>query len=423
MHRLEAPEPDHQEGHLPDAIGPGHHQPLGGQPHLLRGGHGRGIYSIDVDPWDREKTAFATPFGSFQQKRLGFGVTKGKATYCLLVDLVLKDIPDSVAISFLAEVEDQIRNVLIILAAYRDAGLKLGVKKCTLFNDEITCLGHILNEKGICPIDLYVDAIKKWPLPRYKTEARAFLGGVTSYYHQHIPDYAKISQPWTDIIGKTEKDAERHPLEVTEEMEASFETLKASLVSVPILGFLYFRGSKAGCFILDTNFCAQQIASILSQDQDGREVVIGYGSKKLIRSQSRWPSTKFKLYTGIFYMKKYLYNLQYGRQFLWRTDNSILQAIRTMDCPGAIVERWLGTLADYNFEVQHRAGTKHSNHDGSAGVATRRPPIRRARSPPPTSLPSTLSARQPTWRLGTAHGGQTGGGDGIKPPRRPKGGP
>ena len=57
------------------------------------------FHCIDVDPRDREKTAFATPFGSFQQKRLGFGVTNGPATYCRLVDQVLKDIPDSVAIS------------------------------------------------------------------------------------------------------------------------------------------------------------------------------------------------------------------------------------------------------------------------------------------------------------------------------------
>ncbi len=117
--------------------------------------------------------------------------------YCRLVDLVLKDIPDSVAISFLddgvihsAEVEDHIRNVRTVLAAYRDAGLKLAVKKCNFFADEITYLGHVLNEKGIRPIDSYVDAIKKWPLSRYKTEARAFLG-VTGYYRQHIPDYAK----------------------------------------------------------------------------------------------------------------------------------------------------------------------------------------------------------------------------------------
>ncbi len=40
-------------------------------------------------------------------------------------------------------------------------------------------------------------------------------------------------------------------------------------------------------------------------------------------------------------MKKYQYYLQYGQQFLWRTDNSALRAIHTMDCLSAIIERWL----------------------------------------------------------------------------------
>ncbi len=114
------------------------------------------FHCIDVDPRDREKTAFATSFGSFQQKRLGFEVTNGPATYCRLIDLVLKDIPDSVAIRFLddgvihsAEVEDHICNVRTVLTAYRDAGLKLAVKKCNFFADKITYLGHVLNEKGV----------------------------------------------------------------------------------------------------------------------------------------------------------------------------------------------------------------------------------------------------------------------------------
>lgn len=31
------------------------------------------FHCLELHPDDREKTAFATPWGSFQQKRLGFG--------------------------------------------------------------------------------------------------------------------------------------------------------------------------------------------------------------------------------------------------------------------------------------------------------------------------------------------------------------
>ncbi len=64
----------------------------------------RAFHCIEVHPDDREKTAFAIPFRTFQQKHLGFGITNGPATYCRLVDKVLKDIPPAEALSFVDNV-------------------------------------------------------------------------------------------------------------------------------------------------------------------------------------------------------------------------------------------------------------------------------------------------------------------------------
>ncbi len=97
--------------------------------------------------------------------------------------------------------------------------------------------------------------------------------------------------------------------------------------------------------------------------QKGREVVIAYGSKKLNKSQRNYPSTKGELYAGIMWMDKYQYYLLHGPTFKWRTDNVALKHVRNMEPKGAIVERWLDMLATYDFEVEHRAGTKHTNAD------------------------------------------------------------
>ena len=59
------------------------------------------FHCIEVDERDREKTAFATPFGSFQQRILGFGVSNGPPTHCRLVEMVLRGIQSSIAIGFL----------------------------------------------------------------------------------------------------------------------------------------------------------------------------------------------------------------------------------------------------------------------------------------------------------------------------------
>ncbi len=328
------------------------------------------FHCIDIHPDDREKTAFATPFGTFQQKRLGFGVTNGPATYCRLVDKVLQKIPPTEALSFVDDgvvhsdgLDQHLRNLEKTLQAYLEAGLKLGPHKCSFFSPQITYLGHTVDKHGIKPVSSYVEAVRDWPLPQYKTEARAFLG-ITVYYRPHIKDYAKIARPWTDVIGKTaEPGSEKQKLVVTEAMAKAFETLKRALTTAPILGFPYFKGPMAGQFILDTDFCQTQIAGILSQMQDGKETVIAYGSKKLNKSQRNYPSTKGELYAGITWMDKFRYYLQHGPKFKWRTDNAALKWIKTMEPKGAILERWLTMLSKYDFEVKHHAGTKHGNAD------------------------------------------------------------
>ena len=105
-----------------------------------------------------------------------------------------------------------------------------------------------------------------WKVPTTKTQARAFLG-ITGYYRDHVRNYAQLAKPWTDVIGKTTKEEERKPLSVTADMQKSFEALKRALTTYPVLGFPYFKGPKAGRFTLDTDFCNDQIAGILSQEQ------------------------------------------------------------------------------------------------------------------------------------------------------------
>ena len=49
------------------------------------------FHCIPVDPESRPVTSLATPFGTYQQKRLGFGLTNGPAAYCRRVEKVLRD--------------------------------------------------------------------------------------------------------------------------------------------------------------------------------------------------------------------------------------------------------------------------------------------------------------------------------------------
>ena len=60
---------------------------------------------------------------------------------------------------------------------------------------------------------------------------------------------------------------------------------------------------------------------------------------------------------------KHFHVYLYGRKFLLRTDHSALQWLLSFRHPEGQVARWLEGLQQYDFTVEHRAGTKHGNAD------------------------------------------------------------
>jgi hypothetical protein len=113
---------------------------------------GAGAYHVvPIKKQDREKTAFGTLSGSYQFKRMPFGLCNAPATYCRLVQMVLQGIPYSMAFSYLDDTCVHSRNLAehfialqTVLEAFRKAGLKLQPKKCFPLQKQ----GRILGTHG-----------------------------------------------------------------------------------------------------------------------------------------------------------------------------------------------------------------------------------------------------------------------------------
>lgn len=148
----------------------------------------------------------------------------------------------------------------LVLAAYDKAGVRLNPKKCLFMQSQIEFLGHELDQHGLRPLPTYVKSVQDWPLPTKKQEIRAFLGFV-NYYRAHIPSFSAMTAEWSDVMGKTSKEAEKNSIHITPSMKNSFYKLKDCLTKAPTLGYPYFKGPKAGSFILDTDHSARQRAS------------------------------------------------------------------------------------------------------------------------------------------------------------------
>jgi hypothetical protein len=324
------------------------------------------FHVVDLEEDAKPKTAFATPWGLYQFKRMPFGLCNAPATYSRLMRIVLQHIPADQALSYLDDTlvhspdlqrhHEYLRNVL---EAHRAAGLKLQPSKCHFFLKEVEYLGHMVSEKGIRIMPGYTDVVRKWPLPRTLTEVRAFLGKV-GYYRRFIKDFGAIARPLTEATKEENLDGKN--VRMTKEIETAHRKLRQALCEAPILAYPQFDGEP---FIVDTDWSCDNraIGGVLSQVQGGLERVICYGAKKLSSSQANYSATKGELFAIIYFLRHWRYYLQY-RRFKLRTDHRALTWIKTMEAPTGMVSRWLDTLANFDFEVVYRKGTQHGNADG-----------------------------------------------------------
>ena len=325
------------------------------------------FHVVPLEESSKEKTAFATPFGSYQFKRLPFGLANGPSTYARLVKMVLQGIPTSVALPYLDDViihsptvPSHFDALESVLSAYRKAGLKLQPAKCQLFQTQIDYLGHTVSEKGIAPLAAYTDLVKKWPLPNTRQATRAFLGKI-GYYRRFIKGFAGLAKPLTDKLG-ADGTLDKETFVPSTDFKTSFLTLRKALTTAPILAYPQFHSDQP--FILDTDWSQTNsaIGGVLSQKQDGLERVIAYGAHKLVAGQRNYPPTKGELFAIIYFTSYWRYYLQH-RPFLIRTDHMSLKFLYNMEAPQGMVARWLHLLSSFQFTIQYRPGRSHGNAD------------------------------------------------------------
>ena len=312
---------------------------------IFSGVDGSGAFHVvPLEESSKEKTAFATPFGSFQFKKLPFGLANGPATYARLIKMVLQGIPTSVALPYLDDTiihsPDLTSHFLAlerVLEAHAKAGLRLQPAKCQLFQEKIDYLGHTVSKNGIAPMEAYLEVVKSWPLPSTRAQVRAFLGKI-GYYRRFIEGFAAIAKPLTDklVLDGT---GEKEKFQPSPEFQAAFQQLRDRLVSAPILAYPLFQSDQP--FIIDTDWSQENtaIGGVLSQKQQGIERVIAYGAHKLNHAQAHYGPTKGELYAVLYFLERWKYYLLH-RPFILRTDHISL--------------KYLGTGIAADFEVDRR---------------------------------------------------------------------
>lgn len=297
---------------------------------------------------------FTTPFGTFANRRMVFGLKTAASTFQALVDLLIDELrvegiigvhayQDDILIGA-ADFNDMMHKVTGVLNIMSKYNITLSPSKCVFFKTSIDYLGFNISHKHIKPISTNIAKVTKFQSPKTVRQVKKFLG-LCGFYRNLIPEYARLTDCLSQLTSKSTK------FKWTSEHQAAFEQLQQVFFSEPFVTLPQWDKP----FILNTDASGTAISGVLMQESEGTLHPISYYSRSLSNSERNYPAIKlelFAIYKAVTSFKSYLYN----RKFTVLTDSKPLLHYKKTSSPADIVTRWLLELSEYSFSFKHIPG-------------------------------------------------------------------
>ena len=318
-----------------------------------------GYWQVEMDERDIEKTTFTCHIGLFAFNVMPFGLRNAPPTFQRLMNEVMGEYLNDFVVVYIDDImvysrtfEKHIEHLKKVFRKLQEANLMVKFRKCKFCEQNIEFLGHIVGRDGLQVDPKKIEKMRNLPPPTNITELRSAIGLFT-YYRRFIEWFSKYTKPMTELLKKNKK------FEWTEECQKAFDELKQMMTEAPILGYL----DEEKEFILMTDASGKGLGAVLSQEDDeGREIVIAYASKKLNNAEKNYPITEqecLAIKWAIDHFHKYLAD----KPFKVITDHSALKTLMTTQNLTGRRARWVMKLTSYDFIIEHRAGKSNRNAD------------------------------------------------------------
>lgn len=349
-----------------------------------------GYYQIPLRAECRHLTAFVTPDGLYQFKKMPFGLVNSPAVFQRTINKVLGNTRFKSTLAYMDDIlipgrdfEEELERLEDAFKLLRDAGLTLNLKKCNFFKEELEYLGYEISVSGIRPGKGKIIAVEQFPTPRNVHEVRQFIG-LASYFRKFIKNFAIIARPLTDLTRK----------ECTwcwdTDQQSSFKELKDALIQRPLLG-IYDPSNET---YLHTDASKHGLAGILIQKSEtGLIKPIAYYSRKTTIDEQNYHAYELETLAVIVSLQRFRVYLL-GLRFTVVTDCNALRATFTKRDLVPRIARWWIAIQEYNFDIQYKPGHSMSHVDALS------------RNPQPYGsevnqdyMPSILKITQEDWLL------------------------
>jgi hypothetical protein len=307
-------------------------------------------------------TAFDTEFGRFHWTMAPQGLKHSGKSAQRLIDKLLRSasrysaaMQDDICI-FSNTWSDHLKHITDILMRLKNAGLTANTAKCQWVRERVQILGHELFNGTVAPSDEKIKAVKEIESISTKTQLQSWIG-LCNYYRDHVKSFSMYSAVLTELLKKKVPDDLSKIWNL--QHQRAFEALREALISKPILRPP--QGDRQ--YILQTDACNRSIGFILSQiDEDGKEYVVSYGSRKLKDRETRYSTIELEclaLVCGALKYEQYIY----GKHVIVHCDHQSLSFLSQMENNNSRLMRWSLILQRFDLEIKYRKACFHGNAD------------------------------------------------------------
>ena len=322
-----------------------------------------GYNNVRMKEGDEWKAAFRTNRGLFEPLVMFFGLTNSPATFQTMMNEIFQDLVmegvvcvyiDDILI-FTKTLEEHRRVTKIVLERLREHKLYLKPEKCEFEKTQIEYLGVIISHGQVEMDPVKIAGVAQWPQPRNRKEVQSFLG-FANFYRRFIRDFSHHARP---LFNLTKKDVQ---WSWGEEEQQSFDGLKTSVTSAPILAF----PDDDAPFHVEADSSDFATGAILSQrsKEDGAWHPIAYYSKSLNAVERNYEIHDKEMLAIIRALEEWRHFLEGARhQFEVWTDHKNLEYFTTAKKLNRRQARWSLYLSRFDFELHHRPGRTMGKSD------------------------------------------------------------
>ena len=312
----------------------------------------QGFLQVEINEADRQKTAFYTPNGLMQFRKMGFGMCNAPATYQRMMELIMSGLSWEEVVAYVDDLiifsktfDEHLKSIERVLARLRSSNLKLNPGKSFFAYRSVTYLGHEVSATGISPAKEKVRAILEMADPQSVEDVRRVIG-MLGFYRRFVPSFATIAQPLHQLTQKSAT------FSWNEEHAAALKQLKKSLTQAPVLRLPDFRKE----LVVSCDSSATAIGGVISQLEDGDELPIAYASRTLSKAERNYSATDRELLALVWSVKQFRMYLCNVAKFRVFTDHQPIIGLLNSKEPTGRLARWMQLLQEFPMDVFYRPG-------------------------------------------------------------------